>query len=179
MHRNIRKYSEDTAVNLRRRRQPTFDGIVNDNSETEGDTVSCSLDEFLQLRDQLSKKNNVNTSPVHMKNSLPIDNNHRSHRNKTQSSFDTKERFLRDCTVLNDGAMTPRLDDILRIRDKLYTPLVTADRNSIVADCVPYGRTDVDGHFISSAVGLRKVLRSRAASPQHSSNKVSISSTKL
>ena len=115
---------------------------------------NCYLDEFIQLRNRLYTPVNVN--------------------NGTDSK---RKRDVRGRFIQHNGNDDTTIDDIIKIRDRLYTPLTNAHRDSVVADCVPYERNDVDVKLISSAVELRKALRSRAS--YNTLNRLSLSSTEL
>ena len=111
-----------------------------------------SLDDFIQLR---------NGTPVYLQNGTICKRNSDSrHQHYT-----------------GDTNGCPTIDDILKIRDRLYTPLTHAHRDSVVADCIPYERKDIDVGLFSSAVELRNTLRSRASLINR--DRFSLSNTKL
>lgn len=139
----------------------TTDSKLNiDETAQDESNTACSLDDVIQLPDC--------GTPVYLNNGADFKRNSDSR----QRNSDGKQQFYTD-----DTCGTTAIDDILKIRDRLYTPLTRAHRDCVVADCVPYERQDIDDELFSSVVELRNTLQSRVSSPSANLNRILFKNT--
>ena len=146
----------------------------NKKSRRHSDDIRSVVELFSIRRNTMCSLHSVNSNEVSLKQAHSIQSfghlsiAHNIHSNKGAPSNLTLVQVHQNPTNTDElqrqfltkrQTTTLSSDEIRHIRDKLYTPLTMSHKDSIIADCLPYNRTDLEPDLMSSAVELRRCAR--------------------